>query len=182
MCHSTGKSGSNRENWPEIYNFRDGCRIYPFWILALSVSPHNSHFPVQFDQGAPKISLQLLALSTCCKFYFRYMGIMRHFFHSLFPGVCGISFLEEKGSSLLSSKCFPGGSVMKNLPGSAGNTGVQSLGQKDSLEEEDSLEEIPAPVFLLGRSHGQRSLAGYSSWGCKESDMTGHSRTIQIDG
>ena len=28
------------------------------------------------------------------------------------------------------------------------------------------------PVFLLGESHGQRSLAGYSPWGHKESDMT----------
>ena len=27
-------------------------------------------------------------------------------------------------------------------------------------------------VFLLGKSHGQRSLAGYSPWCCKESDMT----------
>ena len=30
----------------------------------------------------------------------------------------------------------------------------------------------PTPVFLPGRSHGQRSLAGYSLWGHKESDMT----------
>ena len=30
----------------------------------------------------------------------------------------------------------------------------------------------PTPVFLLGEFHGHRSLAGYSSWGCKESDMT----------
>ena len=28
----------------------------------------------------------------------------------------------------------------------------------------------PTPVFLPGESHGQRSLAGYSPWGCKESD------------
>ena len=28
------------------------------------------------------------------------------------------------------------------------------------------------PVFLPGKSHGQRSLAGSSSWGHKESDMT----------
>jgi len=28
------------------------------------------------------------------------------------------------------------------------------------------------PVFLSGESHGQRSLVGYSLWGCKESDMT----------
>ena len=30
----------------------------------------------------------------------------------------------------------------------------------------------PTPVFLPGESHGQRSLAGYSPWGCKESDMS----------
>ena len=28
----------------------------------------------------------------------------------------------------------------------------------------------PTPVFLPGESHGQRSLAGYSPWGYKESD------------
>ena len=28
------------------------------------------------------------------------------------------------------------------------------------------------PVFLAGKSHGQRSLAGYSPWGHKESDTT----------
>ena len=30
----------------------------------------------------------------------------------------------------------------------------------------------PTPVFLPGESHGQRSLAGYSPWGYKESDTT----------
>ena len=30
----------------------------------------------------------------------------------------------------------------------------------------------PAPGFLPGESHGQRSLAGYSPWGRKESDTT----------
>ena len=30
----------------------------------------------------------------------------------------------------------------------------------------------PTPVFLPGESHEQRSLAGYSPWGHKESDMT----------
>ena len=30
----------------------------------------------------------------------------------------------------------------------------------------------PAPVPLPGKSHGRRSLAGYSPWGCKESDTT----------
>ena len=30
----------------------------------------------------------------------------------------------------------------------------------------------PTPVFLPGKSHGQRSLAGYSPWGHRESDTT----------
>ena len=30
----------------------------------------------------------------------------------------------------------------------------------------------PTPVFLPGESHGQRSLAGCSPWGRKESDRT----------
>ena len=30
----------------------------------------------------------------------------------------------------------------------------------------------PVPVFLPGKFHGQRSLAGYSPWGRKESDAT----------
>ena len=30
----------------------------------------------------------------------------------------------------------------------------------------------PTPVFLPEKSHGQRSLVGYSSWGHKEPDMT----------
>jgi len=30
----------------------------------------------------------------------------------------------------------------------------------------------PTPVLLPGKFHGQRSLAGYSAWGCKQSDMT----------
>ena len=30
----------------------------------------------------------------------------------------------------------------------------------------------PTPVLLSGKSHGRRSLAGYSPWGRKESDTT----------
>ena len=35
----------------------------------------------------------------------------------------------------------------------------------------------PAPVSLLGKSHGQRSLVGYNPKGCKESDTTEHTHT-----
>ena len=33
------------------------------------------------------------------------------------------------------------------------------------------------PVFLPGKFHGQRSLAGYGPWGHKESDTTEHTFT-----
>ena len=35
----------------------------------------------------------------------------------------------------------------------------------------------PTPVFLPLKPHGQRSLVGYSPWGCKESHMTEHTHT-----
>ena len=36
----------------------------------------------------------------------------------------------------------------------------------------------PPQYFLPGKSHGQRSLAGYSPWGHKESDTTDHAYTV----
>ena len=33
-------------------------------------------------------------------------------------------------------------------------------------------DRLSTPVFRPGESHGQRSPAGYSSWGCKELDTT----------
>ena len=47
-------------------------------------------------------------------------------------------------------------------------TWVQSLGWEDPLEKEMK----PTPVFLSGKSHGRRSLVGYSPQGRKESDTT----------
>ena len=36
----------------------------------------------------------------------------------------------------------------------------------------------PVPVFLLGKSHGQKSLTSYSPWGHKESDTTAYSTLL----
>ena len=59
---------------------------------------------------------------------------------------------------------FPGGSEVKASASNAGDLGsIPGLGRR---------EWLPTPVFLPGESHGQRSLAGYSPWGPKESDMT----------
>ena len=49
--------------------------------------------------------------------------------------------------------------MVKNLPAMQ-ETWVQSLGWENPLEK----EMATTPVFLPGKSHGQRSLAGYSPW------------------
>ena len=44
---------------------------------------------------------------------------------------------------------------------------VFSLGRDDSLEKGMTIDSS----ILAGKFQGQRSLAGYNPWGCKESDM-----------
>ena len=62
---------------------------------------------------------------------------------------------------------FPRGSLVENPHANAGNMGlIPSSGR--SLEEEMATHSS----ILAWKCHGQRSLAGYSSWGCKESDPT----------
>ena len=67
-------------------------------------------------------------------------------------------------------KSLPGSSVVKNPPTNAGDVGdVGSIsGQEDPLQKEMATHSI----FFPGKSHGQRSLADYSLWGCKESETT----------
>ena len=55
--------------------------------------------------------------------------------------------------------------MVKNLPAMK-KTQVGSLGQKIPWRR----SWLPTPVFLPGEPQGQRSLAGYSLWGHKESD------------
>ena len=57
--------------------------------------------------------------------------------------------------------------MVKNLPAMQ-ETWVQSLGWEVPLEK----RMATTPLFLPEESHGQRSLAGYSPWGHKESNTT----------
>ena len=59
------------------------------------------------------------------------------------------------------------GQIVKSLHAMR-ETRVQSLGQEDPLDKEMATPS----VFLTGKFHGQRSLVGYSPWGCKELDTT----------
>ena len=58
---------------------------------------------------------------------------------------------------------FPGGSVVKNLPSNVGDTRDADLSWVGKIPW--SRKWQPTPVFLPGKFHGQRSLAGYSLLG-----------------
>ena len=62
--------------------------------------------------------------------------------------VCGASLLAQ---------------MVKNLPTMQETQVRRSPGER---------EWLPIPAFLPREFQGQRSLVGYSSWGCKDSDMT----------
>ena len=57
---------------------------------------------------------------------------------------------------------FPGGSVVKNLPANADVCLIPGSGRFLRRRKEQ-----PIPIFLSGKSHGYRSLVGYSPWGHK---------------
>ena len=63
---------------------------------------------------------------------------------------------------------YPGGSAVKNLPTSVGDMGLIPGSGRPPWRKKWQ----PPPVFLPGKSHGQRSLVGSGPWGHKESDTT----------
>ena len=64
---------------------------------------------------------------------------------------------------------IPGGTVVKNLPATAGDTRVSGLIPVRKIPWRRKWQ--PTSVFLPGEIHRQRSLVGYNPWGRKESDM-----------
>ena len=83
-----------------------------------------------------------------------------------------MAHLDTKVAQLCPTLCDPMDYTMpqleKNLPAMQ-DTWVRSLGWEDPLE---IWKPQPTPAFLTREFHGHRSLAGYSPWGCKESDTT----------
>ena len=60
--------------------------------------------------------------------------------------------------------------MVKILNANAGDTG--DAGSIPVLRRSPEVKTIIHSVFMLRKSHGERSLAGYSPWGHTESDIT----------
>ena len=58
---------------------------------------------------------------------------------------------------------FPGGSVVKNTPAQCRSLGFNPWVRKIPWRRKWQ----PTLVFLPGKSHRQKSLVGYTPWGCK---------------
>ena len=70
--------------------------------------------------------------------------------------------------------CFPGGSDGKESTCSAGDLGlIPGLGRSPGGEQGNPLQ-----CSCLENPHGQRSLIGYSPWGCRELNMTERLSTV----
>ena len=82
--------------------------------------------------------------------------------------VYGVAQSRTRLKRLSSSKAHSGGSDSKKIQSVMQEAWVLSLGQEDLLEKEMTTHSS----ILARKSHGQRNLAGYSPWGCTESDMT----------
>ena len=85
---------------------------------------------------------------------------------SLTPIPFGIDFSPKVG--------FPGGLVVKNLSANAGDIRGLWIFSPWVGKIPWRRKWQPTPGFLPGKFHEQGSLASYSPWGCKESDMTEH--------
>ena len=78
------------------------------------------------------------------------------------------SFLRLNNIPLYTLPGSPGSSAGKESTCNAGDLGsIPGLGWSPGWRE-----WLPTPVFWPGEFHEQRRLAGYSTWGSKESDMT----------
>ena len=74
--------------------------------------------------------------------------------------------------SVIYYNCFPGGSVSKDSYWNAGDCLQCRRTGFDLRKTSWRRKWQPSPVFLPGKSHGQRHLTGCSPWDFKESDMT----------
>ena len=81
--------------------------------------------------------------------------------------LCSSMVVQQKCISLRAYMDFPVAQTVKHLP-AIRNTWVQSLVGKIPWRR----EWPPTPVFLPGKSYGQKSLVGCNPKGCTELDWT----------
>ena len=70
--------------------------------------------------------------------------------------------------------------MVKNPPASAGNP--EEVGSIPESGRSLEKEMVSHSSILAWKSHGERSLVGYSPWGHKESDTIEHTNKLRLRG
>ena len=165
----------------EMWSFISECSILFHWYVYPLVTPHHHDYTVALLESE-NFSF---VLHYCFDFCFLciFMVCFSHFTVRLtlspkqtnkqtnskwnFVRTCTEPVYQfEEYCHLNKSKSlgFPCGSVVKNLCTNARDVGsIPGMGRSPRKGNDSLLH----PVFLPGKSHGQRSLVGYSPWGCK---------------
>ena len=108
-------------------------------------------------RGFPSLVLQKLTVSS--------KAVFTPIPHSGYPRALQANMKSSLWAIPIIIGSLASGAVVKNPPANVGDIRDSGsiLGREVPLEEEMAI----IPVFLPGKSHGQRSLAGYSPWGHK---------------
>ena len=143
------------------------------WLCGLGLGRNKSQPKKEKDCKCVLLSTEPsfhCQLAQCVKIWLKFYFFWEapFFYPKSLPRTTCFSLLLLHLPHCIINAIFPGGSVVKNLPASAGDVGSVP-GSGRSLAEDDG-NRIQYPC--LEKSHGQRSLVGYSPWGRKELDMT----------
>ena len=101
-----------------------------------------------------------------------FIGILLPYISAFTSSLGLVSVCGEDTSTLLPQMCL----AIHPLPG----FGLSGWGEMEGAVIQ-AVDFAPTPVLLLGEFHGQRSVVGYSPWGCKKLDMNKHISIYSLD-
>ena len=157
---------------------KQNCSMFkPFQIFSQTIAGSSPLLALVVP------AIHATILPTDCRYKLRYgkkvicsiLLLQHQFWLSVLVVVNWIqSQIQPVSSSVISQlfrinfSCFPCGSDDKESAYNAGDPDSIPVVRKIPWRR----EWLPTPLFVLGEFLGQRSLEGYNSFGCKESDMT----------
>ena len=148
------------------------------WILSQLNSPYKNMLTCKYNLG------RNTALTGSGPAY------LQIYYGSWISRLLGTSLVAQRLRHHTPSVGGPGvPSLIRELdPPAATKSSIATTGGSDGKESACNMEDPslilgwedppwrrnwqPTPIFLPGKSHGQRSLVGYSRWGRKELDTT----------
>ena len=167
--------------WSRVISLLSSACIKGTWSSSCKARPHTSPDPT--DDALEKRPRSLCRKMCASLEHAAGCGFMEaesYFNPEDFGGAKFVAHFQDLYETIKHAHLwafFPPSKLTFQLP--KGFLGKESACQGRRYGLDPWVGKIPwrrkwqfTPVFLTGKSHGQRSLVGYSPWCCKESDMT----------